>query len=99
MSVQDGPEYAITYSYQTSVYFEDNNDQNFGQNSQQAYGLINVYAEWRNHDKSQTLRLTVNNALDKEYIIDAGNTGNKVGLDTYVPGHPRSARLSFTFTH
>lgn len=34
------------------------------------------------------------NLLDEEYIKDAGNTGDALGLPTFIAGRPRMAGLS-----
>lgn len=31
----------------------------------------------------------MSNVLDKEYIIDAGNTGDAFGIPTFIAGAPR----------
>lgn len=88
-----------SYSYQSTVYFDDNNDANFGQNSQSGYGLANLRYHVASADQLWQLQLWANNLFDQEYIIDAGNTGALFGLDTYVPGSPRmlGASISHNF--
>ncbi len=41
----------------------------------------------------------VSNALDEEYLIDAGNTGDGFGIPTFISGPPRfyGVRVSKTF--
>ena len=38
----------------------------------------------------------VDNAGDKEYLIDAGNTGRVFGTPTYIPGNPRLYGVRFS---
>ncbi len=33
--------------------------------------------------------LFMNNVLDEDYIIDAGNTGGAFGIPTFIAGPPR----------
>ena len=39
------------------------------------------------------------NAFDKEYVIDAGNTGGGLGIPTYVRGMPRIAGVRFYYSY
>jgi len=41
----------------------------------------------------------LNNALNEEYIIDAGNTGRNFGIPTYIAGAPSlfGVELSYKF--
>lgn len=75
------------YSYKSKVYFEDDNTELL---SQKGYGLFNytagigfkmnkMYCEVSTYGK---------NAFDKKYIIDAGNSGNTIGMPTFVGGSP-----------
>ena len=38
----------------------------------------------------------MNNALDEEYIIDAGNTGGAFGIPTFIAGLPRLMGVRIT---
>ena len=35
------------------------------------------------------LEAFIENAFDKEYIMDAGNTGDSLGMPTFIAGAPR----------
>lgn len=76
-----------SYSYKSKVYFEDDNSDLL---SQKGYGLFNytagigfkaskVYCEVSTYGK---------NAFDEKYIIDAGNSGNTIGMPTFIGGSP-----------
>lgn len=88
----------LTYSYQSKTYYDDNNDANFGENSQDGYGLANIRYQLSSAEHWQ-LQVWVNNLADEEFIIDAGNTGELFGLSTYVPGAPRmiGASVGYSF--
>jgi outer membrane receptor protein involved in Fe transport len=75
-------------SFQSEIYFEDDNNSNFGRNKQGGYGLMNIYLDFI-HKDALTLNAFIKNAADKEYIIDAGNFGQLFGLPTFVPGMGR----------
>lgn len=74
------------YTWKSDVFFEDNNDPAL---SQEAYGLLNLRAGCLfGKDLSWEATFYMNNVLDEEYIIDAGNTGNTFGIPTYISGPP-----------
>jgi outer membrane receptor protein involved in Fe transport len=74
------------YSYKTKVYFEEDNDE---AEAQDAFGIMNVRTGIEIPKQKMTLSLFATNALDKKYIIDAGNTGSNFGIPTYIAGAPR----------
>ncbi len=79
----------LTYGFQSTVMFEDDNRSNLSRNRQGSYGLLNLRWELEDSSRAWLLSLWVDNLLDKKVFIDAGNTGNRYGLATYVPGNPR----------
>jgi iron complex outermembrane recepter protein len=86
-----------TFSWKSKVFFEDDNDSVL---SQDGYGLLNLRAGLLfGESRSWDLSCYVSNALDKEYIIDAGNTGNTFGIPTFIAGPPMfyGIRLSKSF--
>ena len=85
----------LNASYQSKVFFEDDNDSFFGQNSQDGYSLLNFHSMLAGQHNAWEVRLFIDNILDKEYFLDAGNTGNTFGMSTYVPGATRSYRVSY----
>jgi len=76
-----------TYNWKSQIYFEDDNDPIL---SQDAYGLLNLRTGVKfGENSSWEVSVYINNALDEEYIIDAGNTGNTFGIPTFIAGAPR----------
>ncbi len=76
------------YSYKSQVYFEDDNTELL---SQDGYGLFNYTAGigFKMNNKMYCEISTYGkNALDKKYIIDAGNSGNTIGMPTFIGGNP-----------
>ncbi|SDG56310.1 TonB-dependent receptor [Psychroflexus sediminis] len=84
-----------TYSFKSEVFFEETNLPNI---SQEAYGLLNLRAGLR-LDDTKELTFFMTNALDEEFIIDAGNTGGAFGIPTFIAGPPRffGAQFSIRF--
>lgn len=81
-----------TYSYKSKVFFEETN---FPDISQDGYGLLNLRLGAR-LDKTKELTFFVTNALDEEFIIDAGNTGQAFGIPTFIAGPPRFFGAQFS---
>lgn len=89
----------LIYSFQSEIYFEDDNDSNLGNNRQGSYGLCQLNASLTSLNQRWRTDLRVTNLLDKEYLLDAGNTGDLFGMPTYVAGAPRrvEAKLTYAF--
>ncbi len=99
-----------SYSYRSKIFFDDNNDLPQYQRPprvfvadaaqdelQKAYGLLNLRLAYTPADYPLVVEAFVNNALDKEYIIDAGNTGDSLGLPTFIAGAPRMYGVSMAW--
>lgn len=78
-----------SYSWRSQVFFEDANQPGI---EQAAYGLFNLSAGWRFNPHVE-LQVYGQNLNDKEYLIDAGNTGALFGVPTFIPGMPRTYGL------
>jgi outer membrane receptor protein involved in Fe transport len=75
-----------TYTFQSSVFFEEENQTGI---EQAGYGLLNVRTGFRNRSQQLEVAFFANNALDEQYLIDAGNTGLAFGIPTFIAGPPR----------
>lgn len=75
-----------SYTWKDDVFFEDDNDP---WEFQDAYGLLNLKLGYEHNGGDWGVSLYVENALDEEYLIDAGNTGGDFGIPTYIRGAPR----------
>lgn len=75
-----------TWAWKSRVYFEETN---LPEISQGAYGIANLRLGVKSADDKWTVALYGQNLFDKEYIIDAGNTGGSFGLPTFIAGTPR----------
>jgi iron complex outermembrane receptor protein len=99
VNVSDNLVFFLTpsYTWKSDIFFEDSNDPNLVQD---AYGLLNFRTGFfLGEDRSWEVTLYMNNVLDEEYIIDAGNTGDTFGIPTFIAGPPQfyGIRLSKTF--
>lgn len=83
-------------SFQSEVFFESSN---YPGMSQDTYSLTDVSLKLHQENSGVAFEVYVNNLLDKEYLIDAGNTGGGLGIPTFVRGMPRIAgvRLYYDF--
>ncbi len=91
-----------SYTWQSKVFFDDNNDRsefqqppaaflpdNVQDEVQDGFGLLNLRASYKPAEGSWTVGAFVTNLTDEEYKLDAGNTGDSLGLPTFIPGRPR----------
>jgi len=96
-----------SYTWQSKVFFDDNNDRpefqqppasflpdNDQDEYQDGYGLLNLRASYTPTEGGWTVGAFVTNLTDEEFIIDAGNTGDSLGLPTFIPGRPRMAGVT-----
>ncbi len=85
-----------SYTWKSEHFFEDDNDP---REKQDAYGVADVRFGIEPTSKKWAANLSVQNLLDEEYLIDAGNTGGAFGILTYIRGMPRmvTAGLSVKF--
>ena len=91
-----------TYTWQSEVFFTNDNDQAFNvvdENgatiftvpavSQDSYGLLNLNAGVDFNDGRYGIEVYGKNLLDEEYIIDGGNTGGVFKIPTFIQGAPQ----------
>ena len=92
------------------VFFDDSNDlakfqqppsvfvpDNIQDELQDGYGLLNLRASWTSDALPVSVEAFVTNLTDEAYIIDAGNTGDSLGLPTFIAGAPRMWGLGLTY--
>jgi len=82
-----------SWNWRSHVYFEDQNQPGI---EQSGYALVDVRAGVLFDGGKWDLSVFVRNATDKEYLIDAGNTGQNFGLPTYIVGAPRTFGIEFS---
>lgn len=101
-----------SHSWQSKVYFDDNNDRpvfqqppatilpdNVQDEFQDSYGLTDLRVSYRPAQGAWTLGAFVTNLTDEAYIIDAGNTGDSLGLPTFIGGRPRMMGLTVGWSY
>jgi outer membrane receptor protein involved in Fe transport len=92
--------------YRSEQFFEDDNA-NLGGTAinpalpaymlrQGGFTIVNLRVGYRPRHGRWEVAAYVNNLLDKDYLIDAGNTGLQFGLPTSTRGAPRIAGLQAT---
>ncbi len=84
----------FSWNYIDDVFFEASNDPD---TLQEGYGLLNASVEYQVTD-ALTLGLYGKNILDKEYLIDAGNTAGSLGYPTLIEGTPANWLLTARYT-
>ncbi len=92
-----------TFTWRSRVFFENENDEAIAvfnpatlatvftipAVAQEAYGLVNLRAGMRLAQDRVEVYGYAENLLDKDYVIDAGNTGGAFGIPTFIAGAPR----------
>ncbi|WEK39622.1 MAG: TonB-dependent receptor [Candidatus Brevundimonas colombiensis] len=98
-----------TYTWQSKIFFDDDNDrpdlQTVARGSiiadliqdeyQDAYGLLNLRVRYTPDGANWGVEAFGDNILDEKYIKDAGNTGDGLGMPTFIAGRPASYGLTF----
>ncbi|MFN3836223.1 MAG: TonB-dependent receptor [Brevundimonas sp.] len=95
-----------TYTWQSKVFFSDDNDIPALQTRnivpdliqdeyQDSYGLLNLRVRYAPDGAAWGVEAFGENILDEEYIKDAGNTGDALGMPTFIAGRPASYGLVF----
>jgi outer membrane receptor protein involved in Fe transport len=99
-------------TYQSTMFFDDNNDRpdlqtlasgalvadTIQDEVQGGFALANLRVGYEFKNGLQ-IEGFVDNLFDEKYIKDAGNTGDALGLPTFIAGEPRfyGVRVSFRF--
>lgn len=108
LPVADGAlEFQPTYTWQSKVFFDDDNDRSVLQTGnfvpdtvqdefQDSYGLLNLRIRYVPNSGNWGVEAFGDNILDEEYIKDAGNTGDALGLPTFIAGRGASYGVGFT---
>ena len=96
-------------TYQSKVFFDDNNDIPALQQPpatllpdliqdefQDGYALFSARLGYGLQGGKYRAEVFVENAFDKKYIKDAGNSGDALGLPTFIAGEPRTYGIQLT---
>ena len=83
-------------TYRSRIFFEVPNNRAI---SQGPVTLVNARAGVSFADERFELAGFIRNAFDRDFLLDAGNTGGSFGVPTFIPGEPRfyGAQLTARF--
>jgi outer membrane receptor protein involved in Fe transport len=84
------------YQYRSRQYFDDDNTRFGGTLRQDGFGLVNLRGGWRSANRRWAVDVFVENAFDRNYLIDAGNFGANYNIPTFIRGEPRLFGASAT---
>lgn len=73
-------------TYRSKLYFET---PNLEARSQGPVTLVNLVGGVRFADNRYEIAVFARNIFNKDYLLDAGNTGGSFGIPTFIPGEPR----------
>jgi outer membrane receptor protein involved in Fe transport len=87
---------SLIYSFRSDIFFEEANapiagfdiSQGAVQQTSLRIGIEQTSANW-------SVTLFASNLFDKEYLVDAGNTGGSFGYPSFIAGAPRFVGLEF----
>jgi len=113
LSMPAGPgrvDFSPSLTWQSKIFFDDDNDRsdlqqppaslvadNIQDEYQGSYALVNARLGYSAPDGGWRIEGFVENLFDKKYIMDAGNTGDGLGLPTFIAGAPRFYGISASF--
>ena len=65
-------------------------------NIQDGFALVSARVGYNFRGNQFRIEGFVENIFDKDYIKDAGNTGDSLGMATFIPGEPRTYGVQLT---
>ena len=87
---------SMVYSYRSDIFFEPANTPISGLAiSEDAINLVNARIGISNEANRWSVNMFVSNLFDKQYLVDAGNTGGSFGNPIFVAGPPRFVGVEF----
>ncbi|EGM78559.1 outer membrane receptor protein [Rheinheimera sp. A13L] len=100
-SYELGSEYqlnsSLLYSFRSDIFFEEANAPVAGFDiTQGAVQLTSLRFGLENTQQNWSVTLYSSNVFDKEYLVDAGNTGGAFGYPSFVPAAPRLFGIEFS---
>ena len=85
------------YTWRSHVYFEDINNEYFPGIDQDSYGLLNLNLGVTFANRWE-VQAWASNLTGEDCLIDAGNTGQQLGMPTYIVGAPRMYGLPVAYS-
>ena len=97
-------------TYQSKVFFDNDNDRpdlqtladgkivadTVQDELQKGFALVSARVGYTVRGGAFRIEGFVDNLFDKKYIKDAGNTGDALGMATFIPGDPRTYGIQLT---
>jgi len=97
-------------TYQSKVFFDNDNDRpdlqtvargkivadTVQDEFQDGFALVSARLGYNFHGTRFRIEGFVENLFNKDYIKDAGNTGDSIGMATFIPGEPRTYGVQLT---
>lgn len=97
-------------TYQSKVFFDNDNDRpdlqtladgkivadTVQDELQKGFALVSARLGYTFNGDAFRIEGFVDNVLNKKYIKDAGNTGDALGMATFIPGDPRTYGVQMT---
>ncbi|MBU1621058.1 MAG: TonB-dependent receptor [Gammaproteobacteria bacterium] len=88
---------SLLYSFRSDIFFEEANAPVAGFDiTQGAVQLTSLRFGLENTQQNWSVTLYSSNLFDKEYLVDAGNTGGAFGYPSFVPAAPRLFGIEFS---
>ncbi len=88
---------SLVYSFRSDIFFEEANAPVAGFDiAQGAVQLTSLRLGLENTQQNWSVTLYSSNLFDKEYLVDAGNTGGSFGFPSFIPGAPAFFGIEFT---
>ncbi|WP_127021948.1 TonB-dependent receptor [Rheinheimera mangrovi] len=88
---------SLVYSFRSDIFFEEANAPVAGFDiAQGAVQLTSLRVGLENTQQDWAVTLYSSNLFDKEYLVDAGNTGGAFGFPSFIPGAPAFFGIEFT---
>jgi outer membrane receptor protein involved in Fe transport len=104
-----------TYTWQSEIFFDNNNDRSSLQagpptgsalvadvlvdERQDSFGLLNLRVRYTPDHGNWSLEAFGDNLLNEDYLKDAGNTGDNLGLPTFIAGEPLTYGVNLTVSY
>ncbi|PHR92441.1 MAG: TonB-dependent receptor [Robiginitomaculum sp.] len=82
--------FSPVYAWKSDLFFDNDNDLTDGiqDETQDSYGVLDLRLTFTDAKDRFEIEIFAENALDKNYLLDAGNTGDAFGIATFIAAPP-----------
>lgn len=90
--------FSPVYAWKSALFFDNNNDLNdaIQDERQSSYGVLDLRLSFTDRKDRFSVEIFAENALDKNYLLDAGNVGEIFGIPTFIAAPPATYGLAFS---